>query len=114
MLTPGDVVFADLGTPVDPEAGFRHPVLVVSAADVAAASPVVMVVPITSTHRPHFESEVGPLGSESGLEVASWAQVQHLRSISRRRLDTEATGSVGAVTLAQIREIAAELLGLLD
>lgn len=105
---------ADLGTPVDPEAGFRDPVLVVSAAEVAAVSQVLMVVPITCTHRPHFETEVGPLGDDSGLEVDSWAQVEHLRPVSRRRLDSDPAGSVGPVALVQIREIAAELLGLLD
>ncbi|MGA3221385.1 MAG: type II toxin-antitoxin system PemK/MazF family toxin, partial [Acidimicrobiales bacterium] len=52
MLTSGDVVDLDLGLPQGREAGFRHPVVVVSAQRILSAGPsVVYVVPLTSTVR---------------------------------------------------------------
>ena len=52
MLTSGDVVDLDLGTPAGREAGFRHPAVVVTAQRVLDAEPsVVQVVPLTTTVR---------------------------------------------------------------
>ena len=57
MLTSGDVVELDLGSPAGREAGFRHPAIVVTAQRVLDAEPsVVQVVPLTSTLR-GFSSE---------------------------------------------------------
>ena len=58
MLTSGDVVDLDLGVPTGTEAGFRHPVVVVTAQRVLDAAPtVVQVVPLTSKVR-GFASEI--------------------------------------------------------
>ncbi len=112
MLTSGDVVGADLGMPVGHEAGFAHPVVVVSAQRVLDGGPSILhVVPLTSTLR-RFGSEV-LIGANrgSGLEVDSSAQCQHLRSISTVRV-TSARGNVGVIALAQIRETIGVLLDI--
>jgi mRNA interferase MazF len=105
MLTSGDVVHLDLGVPAGHEAGFRHPAVVVTAQRVLDASPaVVQVVPLTSTVR-GFASEVEIQPSPAnGLEHRSAAQCQHVRAVSTARIDG-VQGNVGAVAIAQIREI---------
>ena len=112
MLISGDVVGADLGTPVGREAGFTHPVVVVTAQRVLDGEPsVVHVVPLTTTRR-RFGSEV-PVEANggSGLERESSAQCQHVRSISTARV-TQSRGNVGAIVLAQIREATGVLLDI--
>jgi len=60
MLTSGDVVDLDLGLPAGQEAGFRHPVVVVTAQEILDESAnVIQVVPL----RPHFESLAQRFGS---------------------------------------------------
>ena len=112
MLTSGDVVEADLGTPAGREAGFRHPAVVVTAQRILDASPSVMyVVPLTSTIR-GFDSEVViDADGETGLRQRSAAQCQHLRSVSGSRL-SNSVGNVGPARLNQIREVIATLLDL--
>jgi mRNA interferase MazF len=112
MLSSGDVVALDLGLPVDREAGFEHPAVVVTAQRVLDGDPaVVQVVPLISTLR-SFRSEVAiePDGS-NGLDVRSAAQCQHVRGVSRRRVST-VRGNVGPVVLRQVREALALLLDL--
>ena len=84
MLTSGDVVDLDLGSPRGREAGMRRPVVVVTAKEVLDESAnVIQVVPLTSTVRP-FGSEVQIQPDESnGLEADSAAQCQHIRSVSQ-------------------------------
>ena len=103
MLTSGDVVDLDLGTPAGREAGFRHPAVVVTAQRILDADPsVVQVVPLTTTIR-GFGSEVRiePDG-DNGLDQASSAQCQHVRAVSTGRVDS-VRGSIGLVALTQIR-----------
>ena len=58
MPTSGDVVDLELGLPEGSEAGFRHPVVLVTVVRILDAQPsVVHVVPLTSTIR-HFHSEI--------------------------------------------------------
>lgn len=111
MLTSGDVMNADLGVPIGGEAGFPHPVIVVSAQAVLDQSPsVVQVVPLASTLRNvATELRIDPNGS--GLRTASSAQCQHLRSISAKRL-SDVHGNVGPVDLSRIREVIALLLDI--
>lgn len=105
MLTSGDVVAVDLGSPVGREAGYRHPAVVVTAQRLLDASPsVIQVVPLTSAIR-GFASEVEiDADASNGLDHRSAAQCQHVRAISTRRLDP-AQGNVGAAVLAQIRDV---------
>ena len=112
MLTSGDVVDVDLGTPVGREAGFRHPAVVVTAQRLLDASPsVVHVVPLTSTLR-GFASEVELTPDATNrLSRPSSAQCQHVRAVATARLG-ERRGNVGASSLAQMREVLALILDL--
>ncbi len=112
MLTSGDVVDLELGTPEDREAGFRHPAVLVTAQRILDAEPsVVHVVPLTSTIRP-FGSEITIEPDDTnGLDVVCAAQCQHIRAISPRRI-IGSRGNVGTFVLAQIREGLTVLLDL--
>jgi mRNA interferase MazF len=110
MLTSGDVVDLDLGSPEGREAGFRHPAVVLTAQRVLDAEPaVIQVVPLTSTLRGfHTEVELDP-DERNGLNERSAAQVQHLRSVSPERVRA-VRGNVGPLAVTQLREIAGVLL----
>ena len=112
MLTSGDVVDLDLGLPTGHEAGFRHPVVVVTAQRILDAAPsVVCVVPLTSTIR-DFASEVRiEPDRANGLDRPSAAQCQHVRAVSTRRTD-QVQGNVGSMALVQIREVLGVILDL--
>ena len=112
MLTSGEVVDLELGTPEGSEAGFRHPAVLVTAQRILDAGPsVVHVVPLTSTIRP-FGSEVAIEHDEvNGLDATSAAQCQHIRAISPARI-SGVRGNVGTVVLAQLRESLAIILDL--
>lgn len=112
MLTSGDVVDLEFGTPEGREAGFRHPAVLVTAQRILDAEPsVVHVVPLTTAIRP-FGSEVTiePDGV-NGLDATSAAQCQHIRAISPTRI-SEVRGNVGTVVLSQLRESLALILDL--
>lgn len=105
MLTSGDVVDLDLGTPSGREAGFRHPVVVVTAQEILDESAnVVQVVPLTTTIR-GFGSEVQiSAENHNGLTADSSAQCQHIRAVSVDRIEA-VRGNVGSSTLSEIREV---------
>ncbi len=105
MLTSGDVVDLDVGSPKGREAGMRRPVVVVTAQEIIDESAnVVQVVPVTSTIRA-FGSEVEIHADETnGLETDSAAQCQHIRSVSVDRVES-VRGNVGAAALAEIRAV---------
>ncbi len=105
MLTSGDVVTLDLGMPAGREAGlFRLAVVVTAQRVIDAGAAVVHVVPLTSQLR-GFASDVEiSADSSNGLDRRSAAQCQHIRAVSTSRVE-DRLGNVGAVVLAQIREI---------
>ncbi len=110
MLTPGDVVLLDLGTPRGSEAGLERPAIVVTAGRILRGGPtVVQVVPLTRTLRASgVEVRIQPDAANS-LSDESSAQCQHVRSVATTRI-LERTGNVGPVALAEIRETLALLL----
>jgi len=112
MLTSGEVVDLELGTPKGREAGFRHPAVLVTAQRILDAEPsVVHVVPLTSTIR-SFGSEVAiDPDKVNGLDHRSAAQCQHIRAISPARINN-VRGNVGTVVLTQLRESIALILDL--
>lgn len=111
-LNSGDITYVELGPPAEHEAGYRHPTVIVTAQAILDASPtVVHVVPVTSTLRRYStEIDVEP-GPGNGLDAVSAVQCQHVRSVSPVRL-SEPVGNVGAVVLAQIREMLAVIFDL--
>jgi mRNA interferase MazF len=112
MLTSGDVVDLDFGSPKGREAGLRRPVVVVTAQEILDESAnVVQVVPLTSTIRP-FGSEVQIAADEhNGLGSDSAAQCQHIRSVSVERVES-VRGNVGASTLSEIRKVLGLMLDI--
>jgi mRNA interferase MazF len=112
MLTSGDVVDLDLGVPAGREAGFRHPVIVVTAQEILDESAsVIQVVPVTSTVR-EFGSEVRVTAdTQNGLGADSSAQCQHIRPVSIDRVDS-VRGNVGAATLSEIRQVLGLILDI--
>ena len=112
MLSSGDIVDLELGTPEGREAGYHHPAVVVTAQRILNATPsVVHVVPLTTTLR-SFGTEVAiDPDEDNGLDTTSAAQCQHLRAISPGRI-TATRGNVGSVVLAQLRENIAIILDL--
>lgn len=112
MLSSGDIVEVDLGTPIGNEAGLRRPAVVVTAAGVLRGEPtVVVVVPLTRTIRPYgTEVYVEPDG-DNHLNAPSAAQCQHVRSVSMARL-MPTPGAVGPVILTEIREVLRLLMDL--
>jgi mRNA interferase MazF len=112
MLTSGDVVLLDLGSPTGREAGLRRPAVVVTAQAILDESAnVVQVVPLTTTVR-SFGSEVFVSADESnGLDADSAAQCQHVRSISVDRVES-VSGNIGPASLSEVREVLALLLDI--
>ncbi|MEE8375287.1 MAG: type II toxin-antitoxin system PemK/MazF family toxin [Acidimicrobiia bacterium] len=112
MLTSGDVIDLDLGMPAGREAGFRHPVVVVTAQEILDESAnVIQVVPLTLAVR-EFGSEVPIEPDEvNGLESSSSAQCQHIRSVSVGRIE-QVRGNVGTASLAQIRDVLGLILDI--
>ncbi len=110
MLTSGDVVDLDLGSPEGREAGFRHPAVIVSAQRILDRRPnVIQIVPLTSTVR-GFDSEVTIRpNQDTGLVDVSAAQCQHIRAVSPARV-LRTRGNVGPMVLAQIRETLSVIL----
>lgn len=112
MLTPGDVVELDVGTPAGSEAGSRRPALVVTAARVLRGGPnVVQVVPLTRTIRRSGAEVVIDPDDGNGLGTRSSAQCQHVRSVATSRIYAS-TGNVGPVILDEVRETLALFLDL--
>lgn len=112
MLTPGDVVELDLGTPRGREAGLRRPAVVVTAARVLHGGPnVVQVVPLTRAVRDSGSEVVIEADAANGLGDRSSAQCQHVRSVATTRVHA-LTGNVGPVVLGELRDTLAVLLDL--
>lgn len=112
MLTSGDVVDLDLGTPQGREAGFRHSAVVLTAQRILDAGPAVLqIVPLTSTNR-GFATEVEiPNDAANGLDQNSLAQCQHIRAVSSARVLAR-RGNVGPALVSQIRETVALILDI--
>lgn len=110
MLTPGDVVDLDLGTPAGAEVGLRRPAVVVTAERVLRGGPnVVQVVPLTRTIRDSGSETVIQPDEFNGLSSATAVQCQHIRSVATGRVRAR-IGNVGPVVLGQIRSIIAIII----
>lgn len=112
MLTPGDVVELDLGTPSGSEAGLVRPAVVVTAARILRGGPnVVQVVPLTRTLRNSGAEVAIEPDDRNGLRALSAAQCQHVRAVAIGWI-TAQTGNVGPVVLQQVRNILAAIFDL--
>lgn len=112
MLTPGDVVELDLGTPAGGEAGLQRPAVVVTAGRVLSGEPnVIQVVPLNRAIRQSSSEVLIDPDEDNQLMVRSSAQCQHVRSVATMRIHRR-TGNVGPVVLGEVRETLALLLDL--
>ncbi|RKS10520.1 mRNA interferase MazF [Nocardiopsis sp. Huas11] len=107
----GEIYMADLGDPIGHEQALRRPVLLANAQPwLESRPPVVMVLPLTRTHRPsptHVEIEPG----SSGLKEISYVKCEDLRAISPLRLERR-FGSVKDTVMWRIDVILRRLLSL--
>jgi mRNA-degrading endonuclease toxin of MazEF toxin-antitoxin module len=104
-MRAGDIVRCDFGTPARGEPGFIRPAIVVTSDDVLEfRQHAVVVVPCSTTRR----------GWLTEVDVAEFGVAQtHLpTTISVDRIVDMTNTNVGAVTLRQIRELIADLLGI--
>jgi mRNA interferase MazF len=110
MLTPGDIVELDLGTPAGSEAGLRRPAIIVTAQRILKGGPnVIQVVPLTSTIRRSSTEVMVEPDEGNRLPAVSAAQCQHIRSVATSRIMAQ-VGHVGPVVLGEVRETLALIL----
>ncbi|HIY65582.1 MAG TPA: type II toxin-antitoxin system PemK/MazF family toxin [Candidatus Agrococcus pullicola] len=110
MLTPGDVVELNLGTPAGSEAGLSRPAIVVTAERILRGEPnVIQVVPLTRTIRDSGAEIIIDPDERNGLSTVSAAQCQHIRSVSTTRVSAR-TGNVGPTLLQQVRATVAIII----
>ncbi len=106
-MRAGDVVAVDFGIPIGSEPGFVRPAVVVTADGVLQGAPRTLhVVPLTSNTDRSLLTEV----VVSHDDETSAAQVHLLTTVSTQRIVGEPGVNVGALALAQLRSIAADLL----
>jgi mRNA interferase MazF len=116
VIRRGDIHMVDLDPAVGSEAGKRRPAVIVSndSANATAARlgrGVVTVVPVTSNAERVHPFQVLLSAGETGLQRASKAQAEQIRSIGVERLG-ERLGTVPATLLAQLDEALRLHLGL--
>jgi mRNA interferase MazF len=106
----GEVWLVDFGEPIGREQSGRRPAVVVSS-DLLSDSRagVVIMVPLTTTHR-DLPSHVEVDSRHSGLDETSYAKCEDVKSISEQRL----IGRLGAVRDDAIFQIERTLRFLLD
>jgi mRNA interferase MazF len=110
-MRAGDVIEVDFGLPVGSEPGFKRPAVVVSAAVVLAHRPRTLhVVPVTSNMSRRYPTDVQI--EATGLTRESVAQSHLCTVISTSRVVESELGHVGAVALAAIRSVIADLMDI--
>jgi mRNA-degrading endonuclease toxin of MazEF toxin-antitoxin module len=107
----GDVLRVDFGVPIGSSPGFQRPAVVVTAdAVLRPGQPTFHVVPITSNVEREYRSDVSV--DAAGLSAPSVAQCHLLAVVAAEQVLDEDLGNVGAVALAQIRSVIADLLDI--
>jgi mRNA interferase MazF len=110
-MRAGDVVRVDFGVPAGSEPGFVRPAVVVTADGVLAHRPrTVHVAPVTSNVARSLPTDVRV--TAEGLEMDSVAQCHLVTVVSVERIVEHGYGPVGAVGLAQVRSVLADLFDL--
>ena len=111
LVRSGDILRVDFGNPVGSTPALVRPAIVVTADQTLAVySTTLHVVPVTSNVQRSWSTEVRL--DESDLPVASAAQCHLCAVIDRQQIVAETGSNVGAVYLAQIRSVLADLLDL--
>lgn len=100
---PWQVWLVDFGVPAGNEQGGTRPGVVVSSdARIRLRGDTTLMVPLTTRDRgwPHH---VAITSAESGLNQASWARTEDVRSVSARRLAR--SNPLGALSQDEIRDV---------
>jgi mRNA interferase MazF len=107
----GEVWLLDFGEPVGREQSGRRPAVVISADSLnESRAGIVVVIPLTTTHRglpSHIEIDRG----DSGLDEVSYAKCEDLKSVSEQRLIGR-LGVVGDEVMFRLERILRFLLDL--
>jgi mRNA interferase MazF len=98
----GQVFLCDLEPRRGHEQGSARPVVVVSSDPYnASASPLIGIVPLTSSSAKNpLHLELGT--RETGLRKISTALVDHLRFVNRERIQSKAVGELSSEALAAV------------
>jgi mRNA interferase MazF len=106
----GEIWTVDFGEPVGHEQAYRRPVVIVSSDRLhVSGAALVVVVPLTRTHRDlPSHIEIGP--DESGLVETSYAKAEDIKSVSTNRLIRR----LGRVQPTSLDQIGRALLLLLE
>ena len=105
----GEIYWAVPDPGIGHEQSGRRPVLIVSSDDALNAIPhVLTVVPLTSRERP-WSTRIEVTGDDRGLQAATWAICEQVRTISTERL-RDRLGVADAITMRSIDQVLRFLL----
>lgn len=111
ILTRGGIYLAKLNPNKAAEIGKVRPVVVMTAQLILdIVPPTIFICPLSSQSYPEFESLHIRLLPRDGLEVTSYALVEHCRSISTQRLILP---RLGQLTASEMRVILFKLQRML-
>lgn len=102
IVKRGDVFYADLDPIIGSEQGGIRPVLVVQNNIGNKYSPTLVVLPISSTKKPHLPTHIRICGSKM-LPKDSVVLAEQIRTIDRNRLQSY-VGSLGIEIIEKINE----------
>ena len=110
MASIDELWLVDFGDPYPAEPASRRPALVLGPPDTFSSRfPLVIVAPLTTTHRDMPLHVEVPADTQTGIDHDSYVQCELFRSINKRRL-LHNLGSVEPGISAQVSEIAKTLL----
>ena len=111
-MLPGEVVWVEYPKVNGHEQAGRRPSIVLQDDSIASGSPLVLVIPLTSSASvARFPGVIAvPADAGNGLTADSYALVFQLRAIDRRRIGAK-LGDVSSAILAQLYEALDKLTG---
>lgn len=110
MVSIDELWLVDFGTPYPGEPAARRPAIVLGPPEWFGTDfPLVIVAPLTTSHRGLSLHVEVPASTQTGLSRDSYVQCELLRAINTKRL-LHRLGAVGADTSWQVGEIVKTLL----
>lgn len=106
----GEIWQVDLGVPLGSEQGFERPCLVLSSTMLQLGG-VVIVAPISSNDRALVVRVPVEPSSDNGLSVSCAVQLDHVRSISTRRL-VRRRGTLDTYDMLRVEAVLKRVLDL--
>ena len=111
MALPDELWLVDFGQPYPAEPAHHRPAVVVGPIGVFGSTfPYVFVVPLTTAARGLSLHVAIDANRKTGLDTASYAQCELLRSVSARRL-VHQIGTVDETVAAEVAHVIRSLLG---